>query len=487
MLSALVKTFDPRRQFRSAAAAVAILAGLACLPAAAQEARSPVISVTAPESAARSLNIGVGKSVVVDLPRDVKDVLVGNPKIANAVVRSARRIFVMAAEMGQTTIVFFDEGGRQIAALDIAVTRDLNGVRAAKRRVLPNAEITIEGIGESVVLHGKVGSPAEAQQAFDMAARLVGDPNKVTNALTVGGRDQVNLRVVVAEVQRDTVKQLGIDLNRAIGGGSSVLNLATQNPFSVAGTALSGTALEFNPKSGGADATLRAMERAGVMRLLAEPNLTAISGETATFLAGGEFPVPAGRDCQVDQFGRQTCTLRIEYKKFGVSLNFTPVVMSEGRISLKVMSEASELTMEDAFTLPGGNGQTSLTIPAIKTRRTDTTVEVPSGGSLVLAGMLQERSRQQINGLPGLMNLPVVGQLFRSRDYMNRQTELMFIVTPYVVRATAPRNLSRPDDGFADASDPSAFLLGRINRIYGISGQVDPRRPLHGQHGFIMD
>jgi pilus assembly protein CpaC len=262
MLSALVKT-AARRELRGAVAALAILAGLSCLPALAQEARSPVITITAPESSARSLNIGTGKSIVIDLPRDVKDVLVGNPKIANAVVRSARRIFVMAADMGQTTMVFFDEGGRQIAALDIAVTRDLNGVRAAMRRVLPNADITVEGIGEGVVLHGKVGSPAEAQQAFDMAARLVGDANKVTNALTVAGRDQVNLRVVVAEVQRDTVKQLGIDLNRAIGGGSSVLNLATQNPFSVAGTALTGTAVELNPKSGGADATLRAPASCG--------------------------------------------------------------------------------------------------------------------------------------------------------------------------------------------------------------------------------
>jgi pilus assembly protein CpaC len=486
MLPAWIATMSATRPLRTAfcLAATAVALALAT-PASGQESRSPVITITAPESNARPISIGTGKSIVIDLPRDVKDVLVGNPKIANAVVRSARRIFIMAADLGSTTIVFFDESGRQIAALDVAVTRDLNGIRAAMRRVLPNADITIEGLGEGVVLHGKVASPAEAQQAVDVATRLVGDPARVTNALTVGGRDQVMLRVTVAEVQRDTLKQLGVDLSGSIGSGSTVFNGVTQNPFSIAGIPLSGT--EINVGRDTTQATIRALERAGVMRLLAEPSLTAISGETATFLAGGEFPVPAGRDCSVDQQGRTSCTLRIEYKKFGVSLNFTPVVLSEGRISLKVMSEASELTMEDAFTLPGGSGQSSLTIPAIKTRRTDTTVEVPSGGSLVLAGMLSERTRQNMNGLPGLMNLPVIGTLFRSRDYMNRQTELMFMVTPYIVRATSARKLSRPDDGYADASDPSSYLLGRLNRVYGISGQVDPRRPLHGQHGFIMD
>ena len=204
------------------------------------------------------------------------------------------------------------------------------------------------------------------------------------------------------------------------------------------------------------------MERAGVIRTLAEPNLTAISGETANFLAGGEFPIPAGYTCD-PRVNAGNCQSQIQFKKFGVGLNFTPVVLSEGRISLKVMTEVSELSTDNQLTLTQSLGQqtTTLTIPSIKTRRAETTVEIPSGGSLAMAGMIQEQTKQQINGIPGLMQLPVLGALFKSRDYVNQQTELMVLVTPYIVRAVAQKDLSRPDDGFADASDPAAVLLGR--------------------------
>ncbi len=229
------------------------------------------------------------------------------------------------------------------------------------------------------------------------------------------------------------------------------------------------------------------MERAGVIRTLAEPNLTAISGESASFLAGGEFPIPAGFTC--DPVTRN-CQYQIQWKKFGVGLNFTPVVLSEGRISLKVMTEVSELSTDNQLTLVqslGSGESTTLTIPSIRTRRTETTVEIPSGGSLALAGMIQEQTKQQINGIPGLMQLPILGTLFKSRDYINRQTELMVIVTPYVVRAVAQKELSRPDDGFADASDPASVLLGKFNRIYGVADKVEPKAAYHGQYGFILD
>ena len=227
------------------------------------------------------------------------------------------------------------------------------------------------------------------------------------------------------------------------------------------------------------------MERAGVIRTLAEPNITAISGETATFIAGGEFPIPAGLSCDTTR-SPPICQQQIDYKKFGVSLNFTPVVLTEGLISLKVMTEVSDLSSDNAITLAPAVGA-SLTIPSIRTRRADTMLEIPSGGAMAMAGMLQEQTRQQINGLPGLMQLPVLGALFKSRDYINRQTELMVLVTPYIVRATAPKNLSRPDDGFADASDPSTVLLGRLNRIYGIAGRVDPNQIYYGKYGYNLD
>jgi pilus assembly protein CpaC len=436
------------------------------------------------QSNARFLSLGIGKSVVIDLPRDVKDVLVADPKIANAVVRSAQRAYIIGAAVGQTNIVFFDSAGQQIAAYDIAVKRDLNGVRAALKQIMPNSEIQIDGLGEGVVLSGTAASPIEAQQAADLAVKIAGGADKVVNSIVVRGRDQVMLKVTVAEVARNIIKQLGIDIKGSLSYGTSVVRFNNENPFTALGRSLVG-GNELQGAFGAApsvQATIRAMESAGVVRTLAEPNLTAISGESATFIAGGEFPIPAGFACDPVT---HVCTTQIQYKKFGISLNFTPVVMTEGRISLRVMTEVSELSNDNSLTL--NQSGSSLTIPAIRTRRAETTLEIPSGGSMAMAGLIAEQTKQAINGLPGLAQLPILGTLFRSRDFVNNQTELMVLVTPYVVRAVAQKDLSRPDDGFSNATDPQADLLGSINRIYGVPGRVDPARNYRGTYGFITD
>jgi len=437
---------------------------------------------------ARFLSLGVGKSIVIDLPRDIKDVLVADPKIANAVVRSAQRAYIIGAAVGQTNIVFFDAAGQQIAAYDIAVKRDLNGVRAALRQIVPNSDIQIDGIGDGVVLSGSAATPIEAQQAADLAGRLVGAPDKVVNSIVVRGRDQVMLKVTLAEVRRDIIKQLGIDLNANLNYGTAVVNFANANPFTAFGHSLTGNTLTTSfgsPPS--VQATLRAMESAGVIRTLAEPNVTAVSGESATFIAGGEFPIPAGYSCDPTT---HVCTTQITFKRFGISLNFTPVVLTEGRISLRVMSEVSELSNDNSLTLNQAvtaSTVNSVTIPSIRTRRAETTLEIPSGGAMAMAGLIADQTKQAINGFPGLMQLPILGTLFRSRDYVNSQTELMILVTPYVVRSVAQKDLSRPDDGFAAPPDPQAELLGNINRIYGVPGRVDPARNYRGTYGFITD
>ncbi|MPZ55795.1 MAG: BON domain-containing protein [Rhizobiales bacterium] len=457
-------------------------------------ARSPIVDLVSSESNSVPIPLGIGKSMVVDLSREVKDVLVADPKIANAVVRSARRAYLIGVAVGQTSIFFFDAQGQQIAGFDIAVKRDLNGIRAALAQAIRQARIRVEPLGaDGIILTGTANSAAEAQQAYDITARLLGvgtspitgSGEKIVNAITVRGRDQVMLKVTVAEMQRDVAKQLGVDLNGSFSYGTAVVNFNTDNPFSASGQPISDTAISAQgainnvtglPRIG---ATVRAMERAGVIRTLAEPNLSAISGENATFLAGGEFPIVSSVSCLP---GTTQCTPSIEFKKFGVSLNFTPVVLSEGRISLKVVTEVSELSSE------GSISQAGFTIPALKTRRADTTVELPSGGTLAMAGMIQEQTKQAINGVPGLMQVPILGTLFRSRDYINRQTELVVLVTPYVVRAVAQKELSRPDDGFADAPDPSSALLGRLNRIYGVAGsRPELRGGYRGNYGFILD
>ena len=476
-----------RTSIRAAALAALVAgAGLAPeAPVAAADARVPVIQVAASEATSRFVPLGIGKSVAIDLPADIKDVLVADPKIANAVIRSSRRVYMIGVKVGQTNIFFFDADGKQIAGFDIAVTRDLNGLRAALKQSMPNADIRIEGVGDGVMLSGSAASAGEAQQAFDLASRLAGDGTKVVNGITVRGRDQVMLKVTVAEVRRDVIKQLGVDLSGTFNYGSAVVNLNTQNPFSASGTTLSNTSFSGNFK--GINATLRAMDRAGVLRTLAEPNLTAISGETASFVAGGEFPIPNGLSCDTTK-SPPVCQPQVDFKKFGVSLVFTPVVLSEGRISLKVMTEVSDISTDNALTLAVPGSTASLTIPSITTRRAETVVEITSGGSLALAGMIQEQTKQQINGVPGLMQLPILGSLFRSRDYINNQTELMVLVTPYVVHAVAQKQLSRPDDGFADPNDQSTVLLGRLNRIYGgAASKVEPASDYHGKYGFILD
>lgn len=462
--------------------AAALFAGLAGVFApAALHANGKAPAGMNSQSGGQFLALGIGKSTVIDLPRDAKDVLVANPAIANAVVRSARRAYLIGVAPGQTNVIFFDADGRQIAAYDIEVGRDASGVREALRRVMPNAAIRVDTVNDSVVLSGEVANAAQAQHAVDAATRLVGDPAKVVNGLTIRGGEQVLLKVTVAEVQRNVLKQLGFNLD-ALGVqiGSAVLNLSINNPFTVQGNiADPPTAIQprWSVAGGTVAATLRAMEQSGVLRTLAEPNLTAISGESAKFLAGGEFPVPAGQSC--DPAGG--CQIQIQFKQFGVSLDFTPIVLSEGRISLKVATEVSELSNEGAVRL------TAVNIPSLKVRRANSTVELPSGGSLVLAGLLQETTRQNINGLPGLMNIPILGTLFRSRDYQTGQTELMIMVTPYTVRPTSANNLARPDDGFANPDDPSTILLGRLNRIYGGRGAPMPQRVHHGSYGFILD
>jgi pilus assembly protein CpaC len=481
----------------SLAAALAVTAGAdairpataedmaaAIRPVAAEDMPTGGVRLAAGDPAARFVALGSGKSIVVDLPRDARDVLVSNPKIANAVIRSSRRAYLIGGDIGQTNIYFFDGEGRQIAGFDIAVTRDLNGVRSTLKQMLPRADVRIEGVGDGVVLTGTVTSPVDSQRATDLAVRLVGDPTKVVNSLIIAGRDQVMLKVTVAEIQRNVIKQLGINLNGSIGYATIVP--VTQNPFSASGSPISNTSIGVGQLVGAAvpsfssnsiNAQIQAMEQAGVVRTLAEPTLTAISGENANFLAGGEFPIPTGYTCT-----NGICQYGVAFKQFGVSLGFTPVVLSEGRISLKIVTEVSDLSNQNTLTLAG-----NVVIPSIQVRRSEATVEVPSGGALAMAGMIKDQTKQSINGIPALMDLPVLGALFKSREYINQKTELAVIVTPYIVHPVSPKDLSRPTDNFVDAGDASGNLLGKFNRLYGVAGSTDPQRTYYGKPGFILD
>ncbi|MBB4304651.1 pilus assembly protein CpaC [Rhodobium orientis] len=424
----------------------------------------------------RPLNVGLNKSVVVELDEDVRDVLVSSPEIADAVVRNSRRVYILGVAFGQANVFLFGDGGRQIAAFDLSVEPDTGDLARAIRRVIPDSAIEVEAVNGSIILRGSAASPVDAKRATDIAAKFVGnDVEKVVNTIAVAGKEQVHLKVTIAEVQRSIIKQLGVDLRVAGQNGRVAFDVLTENPFSTNGTALSSTAGAFSYAAGGttADATIRALQEDGVIRTLAEPTLTAISGEKADFLVGGEFPVPVGYD---------NGEVSIEFKPYGVSLDFTPVVLTEGNISLHVKTEVSELTNEGAITL----STTGLTIPALRVRRANTTVEMPSGSALVLAGLIKDDIRQSIAGVPGLMQVPVLGALFKSRDFQRSQTELVVFVTPYVVNPVSPKKITRPDKNFNPPSDAAGYFLNRLNRTYRIGGgETDTK--YYGRFGFIYE
>jgi pilus assembly protein CpaC len=417
------------------------------------------------------IRIGLNKSKVITLPAPARDVLVGNPEIVEVVVRTQNTAYLFARAPGQSNAYFFDENGRQIMALDIEVTQDMAALHQLIQRTIPDSQITVDTIGNNVVLGGVAKNAAEAKTAMDLAGRFAGGAENVMSTVAITGRDQVMLRVRIAEVQRDVVKALGIDIQQlAVRGTEFLVTGGTFNPLSESfGGLVRG---RFDNGDVEFDGVLQAMERDGLLRTLAEPTLTAISGESAKFLAGGEFPIRVGST--IDDNGIREAT--IEFKPFGVGLGFTPVVLSEGRISLRVSTEVSELSSEGAFE----------DVPALKVRRAETTVELPSGGSMVMAGLIQERTKQEINGVPGMKDLPVLGALFRSRDYQSNQTELVVIVTPFVVDAVNDKQLATPLEGLNIATDRQTILFGRLHKVYGVAGTA-PKGGYHGSVGFIVE
>lgn len=426
-------------------------------------------AVAAEQDDGRFVRMGLNKSVVVRLPAEARDVIVGNPDIVDAVVRSKTTAYLFARKTGQTNIFFFDAAGQQILALDLEVSLDMTGVRKLLNRSLPGNRITVDTMNNNIVLGGVARNGLEAKTAMDLAGEYAkGDGGgTVLNTMTVAGEDQVMLKVKVVEVQRDVLKQFGVDLSALLDLGKFAFKLANVNPFS-SSLVSSGSGYKGVYSSGGTqiEGLLRAMEGDGLLRTLAEPNLTAMTGQSAKFHAGGEFPYNV---CPVSG----TCSS--EFREFGVKIDFTPTVLSEDRINLKIKTDVSEL-----------GAVISGVIPTINRRSADTTLELPSGGSMMIAGLIKETTRQNLNSTPGLKQLPVLGSLFRSRDFVSNETELVVIVTPVLVRPTGQEKLSAPDKGFAPASDKNAILFGRLNKLYG-GGTDAPGGAYHGNVGFIVE
>jgi len=481
----------------------ALLASTAHLsaPAAAAEASTGILKPG--PGVTRTLQMGVGKSVIVDLPSDASEIFVADPKIANAIVRSARRVYIDGIANGQTSIFALDKNGGQIAVFEISVGRDIAELTELLNAALPGNDIQVKTVSDSIILMGSVASAAEAAKALDIAGGFVGVTavgavtaqasggpggaaeassaggtpisGKLINSMIIRGLDQVSVRVTITEIRREILKQLGVSM---AGTGSAPNAFTIQNPLAING-ALTDTKAVLgwtNASGSGFSATLQAFEREGVARTLAEPTVTAVSGETAKFLAGGSVPVPQGSSCSGG-----VCSLTFGYEPYGVTLNFTPIVLSQGRIQLRVATEVTDLDSSKSISIGGTS------VPAFRTRRNETTVELPSGGSIASAGLISTETEAAINGVPGLMNLPILGALFRSRDYQRNETELLIIVTPYIVHSVDPRQVVRPDANFTDATDPQSWILGRVNRLYSTTGTSDPIPSYSGRAGFIND
>ena len=448
---------------RLAGVALAGLLVVALPPAAPAEAQTRAAVSMGAQS--QLISLPRGSSMAVDLPADARDVIVPNPLVAEAMLHSPRRITIIGLAPGETDAVVLDNAGRTILSLRIRVDAGVSALQDTLSRVMPGSNVHAEAVNDSVILTGTVFSPGEADRASQVARAFVSAPEKVINMMTIEGSDQITVRARIVEVQRTAVKQLGLDATAVLASVGEGLTLTQAATFAISGSQLGGGSLTYEDSAGDGSSlssSLRAFERAGLVRVLAEPNITTANGESAEFLAGGEFPVPVGQEIDGN-----TSKVTIEFKPYGVRLGVRPIVLSPGRISLQLSTEVSELTSLGAFTMGGGQGGAALVIPGLSVRRASNTVELPSGGSLMIAGLLREDTRQNIDQLPALGDLPVLGALFRSRDYLSGETELVIIVEAYIVSPTSPGRMQTPADGLRIANDAQTILFGQLNQHYG--------------------
>lgn len=458
--------------------AFGVLVVLACvlapIEARAQLDPGDEVSIGEITNAPVAVKLPVHKSRVIRLPVDVRDVMVSNAAVADVVMKSARLAYVVGNSVGYTNVVFIDNYGEKIVGLDLDVELDVGSIQRALAVAIPDEDITVTTANSNVILTGTVTSPETSENARLVARRFVPSDESVVNLLGTRTKSQVLLKVRVSEMNRQILKQFGFDLTARIRANNTTFTLLQDTPDSVDTVVTGGVSLLQ-----GGDAAFQALsavfnnlERGGLVKTLAEPSVTAISGESARILVGGEFPVPVAQT---------TDTITIEFKEFGIALNFTPVVLSENEISLQVQTEVSALSDQGAITLA------DIVVPALSVRRASTTVNLPSGGSLVIAGLLQNDIRNTIDGFPGLKDIPVLGALFRSVDFQRDESELVITVTPYLVRPIGDSAITLPTDGFAPASDVDMYFLGRLHGVYAPSLPAANTAGYEGPIGYILE
>jgi pilus assembly protein CpaC len=404
-------------------------------------------------SGASALDIGVGKGQIVKLSRPAAHVFIADPEIADIDVRSPNYIYVYGLKSGETSLHALDANSNPILQTDIVVTANYSNMNKIIKEVLPDSNIRFTSVEGGLVMQGEVNTPEDAQKAISIATAAGGNSTKLVNMLKVQGSDQVMLRVRVAEVSRTQLKNFGINLADILTNGTFGFGLITGRSVdgAFAGIARNGSnnLLKVTGTQGDNSLTgvIDVLENQGLVKVLAEPNLTAKSGESASFLAGGEFPIP---------IPQQNGVTTIEYKQFGVQLDFTPIVLSNNKISLKVAPNVSSLA-PSTVTISNNN------IPTLSIRKASTTVELGSGESFSIAGLMRNDVTNDISKFPWLGDVPVLGALFRSNNFQNNETELVIIITPYIVRGVKESDrLLTPTDGFEPPSDADRLLFGKM-------------------------
>ena len=469
---------NSKANFKAAAPARSLAVGLVAATLAA--APSQPATAQATQNASSSIDLSVGRGRLINLPAPMADVFVADDKVADVQVRSNRQLYIFGKAPGETSIYATDAGGRVVYSTVARVGNNIETIDQMLTLAMPDAKIAANTMNGFVLLTGTVQSPDDAAEAERLVQAFVGEQTKVLSRLRTATPLQVNLQVRIAEVNRSLVKEMsGNLLTRDMTGGflggvfrGRKAGTITTNPDgSTTYTVETPTGINSLAAAGrlfGVDliASLDLGERSGMVATLAQPNLTAISGETADFLAGGEYPVPIPGN-----FAGTT----IEYRKYGVSLAYTPTVLSNGRISLRVRPEVSELTTDGAIELDG------FQVPALTVRRAETTVELGSGESFMIAGLMNNRSVGAIDKVPGLGDVPILGSLFKSDSFRRGETELVIVVTPYLVNPVSANEIKLPTDAFRVSDDAARLLLGKSSD--GVTGGDRPKPQLDGAPG----
>ncbi len=436
-----MQSFPPVPRTRVPSLAPALIAAWAALASPLMAPGAALAAQVVAAGGGREVTLEARQGRLIRLAQPAATVFIADPEVCDIQVKSPRLIYLIGKKPGQTTLFAVDENENVLANMRVLVTQDLGRLNQAISQLYPDAGIAASSVEQSVVLDGVVGSPGVAEDVRRLASQFVGKETDIINRLGVDAPTQINLRVRFAEINRDVEKNLGINWAVVRSSAAAGIAFSTFNPLAMAGTLSDSLGLSFSRGKWDVNILLDILDEEGLASVLAEPNLTAISGETASFLAGGEFPilVPQGDD-----------QVTIEFKKFGVSLAFTPTILDGDRINLHVRPEVSQLSNEGAISVPIVGG--TVTVPALKTRRAETTVELGSGQSFAIAGLLSNDTLHDVKTIPGLGDIPVLGRLFQSDSFQRKESELVIIVTPYVVRPSSSMPAA-PTDGFQPPND----------------------------------